>query len=44
MNNQFSGPNAWGDYLTTLEQATPVIEANAVIDYYVTDTYLRGGF
>ena len=26
MNNQFSGPNAWGDYLTALEQVTPVIE------------------
>lgn len=39
MNNQFSGPNAWGDYLTALEQAMPVIEAIAVTDYYVTDTY-----
>jgi hypothetical protein len=39
MNNQFSGPNAWGDYLTALEQARPVIEAVAVTDYYVTDTY-----
>jgi hypothetical protein len=39
MNNQFTGPNAWGDYLTALEQATPVIEAIAVTDYYVTDTY-----
>ena len=39
MNNQFSGPNAWDDYLTALEHATPVIEAIAVTDYYVTDTY-----
>ncbi|WP_374252989.1 TrlF family AAA-like ATPase [Xanthobacter sp.] len=39
MNNQFSGPTAWDDYLTALEQATPVIEAIAVTDYYVTDTY-----
>lgn len=39
MNNQFSGPNAWDDYLTALEQATPIIEAIAVTDYYVTDTY-----
>ncbi len=39
MNNQFSGPSAWDDYLTALEQATPVIEAIAVTDYYVTDTY-----
>jgi AAA domain, putative AbiEii toxin, Type IV TA system len=39
MNNQFSGPDAWHDYLTALEQASPVIEAIAVTDYYVTDTY-----
>lgn len=39
MNNQFSGPTAWGDYLTALEQASPMIEAIAVTDYYVTDTY-----
>lgn len=39
MNNQFSGPNAWHEYLTALEQASPVIEAVAVTDYYVTDTY-----
>lgn len=39
MNNQFKGPNAWDDYLTALEQATPVIEAIGVTDYYITDTY-----
>ncbi len=39
MNNQFNGPDAWHEYLTALEQATPVIEAVAVTDYYVTDTY-----
>jgi hypothetical protein len=39
MNNQFSGPTAWDDYLTALEKATPAIEAIAVTDYYVTDTY-----
>lgn len=39
MNNQFNGPSAWNDYLTALEQATPVIEAIAVTDYYMTDTY-----
>jgi hypothetical protein len=39
MNNQFTGPTAWDDYLTALEQATPAIEAIAVTDYYVTDTY-----
>jgi energy-coupling factor transporter ATP-binding protein EcfA2 len=41
MNNQFRGPNAWDDYLTALEQATPVIEAIAVTDYYITDTYQK---
>jgi len=39
MNNQFTGPTAWDDYLTALERATPVIESIAVTDYYVTDTY-----
>lgn len=39
MNNQFTGPTAWEDYLTALEKATPTIEAIAVTDYYVTDTY-----
>ncbi|MBP3985757.1 AAA family ATPase [Pseudoxanthomonas helianthi] len=39
MNNQFQGPNAWDQYLTALENATPLIEAIAVTDYYVTDTY-----
>lgn len=38
-NNQFKGPNAWGHYLTSLEQATPAIRAIAVTDYYCTDTY-----
>lgn len=27
------------EYLTALEQAKPLIEAIAVTDYYVTDTY-----
>ena len=39
MNNQFTGPTAWEDYLSALERATPVINAIAVTDYYVTDTY-----
>ena len=39
MNNQFSGPTAWDDYLSALEAATPTIEAIAVTDYYVTETY-----
>ena len=32
MNKQFSGPNGWHDYLTSLEHATPIIEAIAVAD------------
>lgn len=39
MNNQFTGPTAWESYLAALECATPIIEAIAVTDYYVTDTY-----
>ena len=39
MNDQFKGPNAWSDYLSALEAATPSIEAIAVTDYYVTETY-----
>ena len=38
-NNQFKGPTAWNDYLTSLEQAEPNLEAIAVTDYYCTDTY-----
>jgi hypothetical protein len=39
LNNQFGGADPWGAYLTTLEGLTPPIEAIAVTDYYVTDTY-----
>ena len=39
INNQFKGPTAWEDYLSALEAATPAIEAIAVTDYYVTETY-----
>ena len=39
MNDQFFGPTAWHDYLSALEEATPTIEAIAVTDYYVTETY-----
>lgn len=38
-NDQFGGPTAWSDYLDNLEQASPIIEAIAVTDYYCTDTY-----
>jgi energy-coupling factor transporter ATP-binding protein EcfA2 len=39
LNNQFGGVAAWDQYLSALENATPKIEAIAVTDYYVTDTY-----
>jgi hypothetical protein len=39
MNDQFRGPAAWDDYFAALAAATPAIEAIAVTDYYVTDTY-----
>lgn len=39
LNNQFGGTDPWGAYLTNLEGLTPKVEAIAVTDYYVTDTY-----
>ncbi|MEJ7592480.1 MAG: TrlF family AAA-like ATPase [Planctomycetaceae bacterium] len=39
LNNQFGSDDPWETYLTTLEGRTPTIEAIAVTDYYVTDTY-----
>ena len=41
MNDQFTGTTAWEDYVSTLEAATPEIEAIGVTDYYVADTYER---
>lgn len=38
LNDQF-GPNAWDDYLTRLEEASPAIEALGVTDYYLLDSY-----
>lgn len=39
LNNQFGGSDPWDAYLSTLESCTPTIEALAVTDYYVTETY-----
>jgi len=39
LNNQFSGESPWDDYLSNLEKLTPKIEALAVTDYYLTETY-----
>jgi len=41
LNNQFKGKDPWKEYLNTLEGITPKIEAIAVTDYYVTDTYVE---
>lgn len=39
LNNQFGTADPWSAYLTSLEGLTPKVEAIAVTDYYVTDTY-----
>ena len=39
LNDQFGSNDPWSSYLETLEKATPKIEAIAITDYYVTDTY-----
>jgi len=39
LNDLFGATDPWSAYLTTLESLTPKIEAIAVTDYYVTDTY-----
>lgn len=39
LNNHFGGSDPWEAYLTSLETLIPKIEAIAVTDYYVTDTY-----
>jgi len=38
LNNQFKA-DSWEEYLTALEALTPRLEALAVADYYITDTY-----
>lgn len=39
LNNQFGSNNPWETYLTSLEALQPAVEAVAVTDYYVTDSY-----
>ena len=39
LNNQFGAADPWGAYFTTLDSVTPNIEAIALTEYYVTDTY-----
>jgi hypothetical protein len=39
LNNQFGFADPWATYLTTVEGLIPKVEAIAVTDYYVTDSY-----
>ncbi len=39
LNNQFGNAASWDAYLAALENSAPRIQAIAVTDYYVTDTY-----
>ncbi|TAY32395.1 ATP-binding protein [Rhizobium leguminosarum] len=39
LNNQFGTADPWNAYLNSLEELTPKVEAIAVTDYYVMDTY-----
>ncbi|MFM5580303.1 TrlF family AAA-like ATPase [Aeromonas veronii] len=39
LNDQFRGKDLWEQYLSKIELSTPKIEAIAVTDYYLTDTY-----
>ena len=39
LNSQFGGVDPWNAYLAELEKSTPRIEAIAVTEYYLTDTY-----
>jgi energy-coupling factor transporter ATP-binding protein EcfA2 len=39
LNEQFGGPQAWDQYLTLIEQATPIVQALGVTDYWTLDRY-----
>lgn len=41
LNDQFTGTDAWPQYLTKIEQATPIISALGVTDYCSLATYER---
>lgn len=41
LNDQFKGSDAWEEYLTTLEQVRPAIEAVGATDYYTLASYKR---
>ena len=39
LNNQFRGPDVWGEFLSTIESLTPSIKAIGLTDYYLTENY-----
>jgi hypothetical protein len=39
LNDQFGGGDPWETYLASIETSNPMIEAIAITDYYVTDSY-----
>ncbi len=39
LNDQFGGPQAWDQYLSLIEQATPAVQALGVTDYWTLDRY-----
>ena len=39
--NEFKGPNAWQDYITAVEQATPLVRALGVTDYWNINDYKK---
>ncbi|WP_164659541.1 TrlF family AAA-like ATPase [Tropicibacter sp. Alg240-R139] len=39
LNDQFGKGDPWEIYLTSIETSNPMIEAIAITDYYVTDSY-----
>lgn len=41
LNDQFGGAESWDDYVDRLEQASPVLRAIGVTDYYSLDCYER---
>lgn len=41
LNDQFSGQDAWGDFISAIESSTPPIKALGLTDYYLTENYQK---
>ncbi len=39
LNDQFSGPNVWDEYLKRIEDAVPAVQALGITDYWSLDRY-----